>query len=443
MSSAIQSIQDVAERQLCSGCGACAYMQPKAVRMVDDLAQGRRPVVTPGSDTQEALAACPGVELVHTYDKSAVNPELHRGWGPILEIWEGWASEPEVRFESSSGGAATALGLFGIEQDGAGGVLHIAAREDVPTLNVTRLSTSREEVVGAIGSRYAPASPCDSLELAESADAPVVFIGKPCDAAAVSKARALRPALDEKVAVTIAIFCAGAPSTQGTHEMLKVMGFDDPMAVDSVRYRGKGWPGRARGVQADREESLTYHESWGKVLQRFVPWRCRICPDHTGEFADISVGDPWYHGSTPDEEAGRSLVIARTPKGVEFLRRAREAGVLELEPRGADALTLSQPNLLHVRGAVFGRVLTSRLLGAATPRYKGFYVFDAWLKHLSLKQRAQAFYGTVKRVFKKGLRKRMVVKPFEPASRHAGQDQSASEDPSRDRGANSQGSSVA
>lgn len=417
MSSAIQSIQDVAERQLCSGCGACAYMQPKAVSMVDDLAQGRRPVVASGADTQEALAACPGVELTHTYDKSAVNAELHRGWGPILEIWEGWASEPLVRFESSSGGAATALGLFGIEQDGAGGVLHITAREDVPTLNVTQLSTSREEVVGAIGSRYAPASPCDSLELAESANAPVVFIGKPCDAAAVSKARALRPALDEKISVTIAIFCAGAPSTQGTHEMLKVMGFDDPMAVDSVRYRGKGWPGRARGVQASREETLTYHDSWGKVLQRFVPWRCRICPDHTGEFADISVGDPWYHGSTPDEEAGRSLVIARTQKGVEFLRRAREAGVLELEPRSAQALTLSQPNLLHVRGAVFGRVLTSRLFGAATPRYKGFYVFDAWLKHLSLKQRAQAFYGTVKRVFKKGLRKRLVVEPFEPAPR--------------------------
>ncbi len=415
MTPAIQSIQDVAERQLCSGCGACAYMQPTEVRMVDDLAQGRRPVVAAGAGTQEALAACPGAELVHDYDKAAVLPELHKGWGPVLEIWEGWASDQDVRFEASSGGAATALALFGLEHDGAGGVLHIAARADVPTLNETRLSRTRAEVQAATGSRYAPASPCDSLDLAEASDAPVVFIGKPCDAAAVKKARALRPALDEKISVTIAIFCAGAPSTQGTHEMLKVMGFDDPLAVDSVRYRGRGWPGRARGVQGEREESLTYHDSWGKVLQRFVPWRCRICPDHTGEFADISVGDPWYHGSIPEGEVGRSLVIARTARGAAFLKRAREAGALELEPRGPEALTRSQPNLLHVRGAVFGRVLTSRLLGAAVPRYRGFHVFDAWLKHLSLKQRAQAFYGTVKRVFTKGLRTRMVVEPYEPA----------------------------
>ena len=36
------------------------------------------------------------------------------------------------------------------------------------------------------------------------------------------------------------------------------------------------------------------------------------------------------------------------------------------------ALPASQPNLLRVRGAVWGRVLTSRLLGAAAPRFRGF-----------------------------------------------------------------------
>lgn len=429
MSPAIRSIRDVAERHLCTGCGACAYAQPSSIEMVDDLDLGRRPVVKDAVDTSEALAMCPGVGLEHSFDRSKGMKELGPGWGPVLEIWEGWAADPDVRYEASSGGAATALALFGIEEDGAGGVLHIRARRDVPTLNETQLSRSREEVLEAIGSRYAPASPCDSLALAEAADAPVVFVGKPCDAAAVSKARALRPALDEKISVTIAIFCAGAPSTRGTYEMLRSMGFNDPESVDSVRYRGKGWPGHARGVKGDREESLTYADSWGAVLQRFVPWRCRICPDHTGEFADISVGDPWYHGSIPDDEAGRSLVIARTERGRAFLERARLAGVLELEPRGADALTLSQPNLLRVRGAVFGRVLTSRLLGAAVPRFKGFSLFGTWLRHLSLKDRAQSFYGTFKRVFVKGLRKRRPIVAFVPGE--------TSIDPTGDRPADS------
>ncbi|MEL6712264.1 MAG: Coenzyme F420 hydrogenase/dehydrogenase, beta subunit C-terminal domain [Planctomycetota bacterium] len=417
MTPSIRSIRDVAERHLCSGCGACAYAQPDAVRMVDDLERGRRPVTADGADTGEALRMCPGVELTHDFDRSAGFTELADGWGPVLEIWEGWAADPDVRYEASSGGAATALALFGLEEDGAGGVLHIRARADVPTLNETHLSTTRDEVVSAVGSRYAPASPCDGLALAESADAPVVFIGKPCDAAAVRKARRLRPALDEKVEVTIAIFCAGAPSTAGTHAMLREMGFDDPLDVDSVRYRGRGWPGRARGEQGTREESLSYADSWGRILQRFVPWRCRICPDHTGEFADISVGDPWYHGEIPEGEVGRSLVIARTERGRAFLARARAAGALELEPRGPEALTRSQPNLLEVRGAVFGRVLTSRLFGAAAPRYRGFATFKTWARHLSLKARAQSFYGTAKRVFVKGLRRRRPVVPYEPAPR--------------------------
>lgn len=417
MSPAIRSIRDVAERQLCTGCGACAYAQPESIQMVDDLDQGRRPVVVEGADTSEAMAMCPGHSLTHTFDRSQGISVLSAGWGPVLEIWEGWAADQDVRYEASSGGAATALALFGIEEDGAGGVLHIKARTDVPTLNETRLSKTRGEVLEAVGSRYAPASPCDGLALAESAAAPVVFVGKPCDAAAVAKARALRPALDEKISVTIAIFCAGAPSTRGTYEMLRQMGFQDPENVDSVSYRGKGWPGHARGRKGHREEKLTYAASWGDVLQRFVPWRCRICPDHTGEFADISVGDPWYHGSIPEGELGRSLVIARTERGRAFLERARAAGALTLEPRGPESLTLSQPNLLRVRGAVFGRTITSRLLGAAAPRFKGFSLFGTWFWKLGVKDRAQAFYGTVKRVFAKGLRHRRPVVPFEPEVR--------------------------
>lgn len=418
MSPSIQSIRDVAEGHLCTGCGACAYARPDAIRMVDDLEQGRRPLVAEGADTADALGVCPGHELTSRFDRGAVIPELAAGWGPVLEVWEGWAADPDVRFEASSGGAATALALFGLAE-GAGGVLHIRARADQPTLNETCLSTTPAQVRAAVGSRYAPASPCDGLGLAEAATAPVVFIGKPCDAAAVHKARALHPALDARIEVTIAIFCAGTPSTRGTHEMLARMGFPDPAAVDAVRYRGRGWPGRARGLSGGREASLSYGESWGEVLQRFVPWRCRICPDHTGEFADISVGDPWYHGEIPEDEVGRSLVIARTERGRAFLERARAAGVLELEARGPEALTRSQPNLLAVRGAVWGRVLTSRLLGAPAPRFRGFSLFGTWLRHLGMKARAQSFYGTVKRVFVKGLRRRRPVVPHEPAPRSA------------------------
>jgi len=414
MSPALRSIRDVAERQLCSGCGACAYVAPAAIQMVDDLDQGRRPLVADGADTSAALAVCPGAGLTAPPVPTGAERALVRGWGPVLEVWEGFATDSDVRFRASSGGAATALATFGIEQGGMHGVLHIRAREGAPLLNETHLSTTRAELRANVGSRYAPASPCDGLHAVEAAPGPCVFVGKPCDVAATAKARALRPALDARLGVTIAIFCAGAPATRGTLAMLARMGFDDPSAVEAVRYRGHGWPGLAAAEAGGRAATLTYHQSWGEVLQRFVPWRCRICPDHTGEFADISVGDPWYHAEIPADEPGRSLVVVRTERGRRFLAAAVAAGALHLERRDPSALPRSQPNLLRVRGAVFGRVLVSRLLGAAAPRYRGFGLFQVWLRDLTLKERAQSLYGTVKRVFTKGLLRRMPVQPCDP-----------------------------
>ncbi|HBS30099.1 MAG TPA: coenzyme F420 hydrogenase [Phycisphaerales bacterium] len=419
----VLSIRDVAERHLCTGCGACAYLSPDEIEMVDDLDQGRRPLLRHAAPadprSEEAARACPGAALEQTAGPSTpgVIHELLPAWGPVLNLWEGHAADPEVRFAGSSGGAASALALFCIERLGMHGLLHIAAREDVPYLNRTVLSRTREEILAATGSRYAPASPCDSLHLVERAPAPCVFIGKPCDVAGAHAAARLRPALERRMGLTIGIFCAGAPSTKGTLEMLKAMGVDDPESLLSVRYRGNGWPGlatarfRARDGSVE-ERTLTYSQSWGDILQKHRQWRCYICPDHTGEFADIAVGDPWYR-PVPDNAAGSSLVLARTERGRRIIEQAIDAGYLLLtrvEPR---VLPESQPNLLRTRGAVWGRLLALRLVGAAVPRYSGLAMRPFWLSALSVKEKAQSILGTVRRAFRKGLRRRRAVVPFE------------------------------
>ncbi len=393
----LRDIRDVAEKHLCTGCGVCAYMAPDAIEMTDDPARGLRPRVTPGADTRQALAACPGAGLEHGPDPEGTLAELRLGWGPILELWEGYAADPKIRWLASSGGAATALALFAIEKRGMAGVLHIGARPDEPYRNRTLLSTTRSELLEATGSRYAPASPCDGLGRIEEAEAPCVLIGKPCDVAGAAKAAALRPALAEKLGLTIGLFCAGVPSTEGTLEMMRRMGFEDPSRVERVRYRGKGWPGHAEVEGEGRVERLTYAQSWGEILQRHRQWRCYVCADHTGEFADIAVGDPWYR-EIPEGEAGRSLILVRTERGRAFLQAALEAGVLEAERVPADRLPAAQANLLHTRGAVFGRSLICRLLGVPAPVYRGLSTFGVWLKHLTWKQRAQSLYGTLKRV---------------------------------------------
>jgi len=415
----VKTIQDVVERQLCTGCGVCAYLYPDGFQMVDSLELGRRPMPTGAlrnpSLERAAFRACPGKGLERDSDRLPEPriAELEAAWGPVLDLWEGHASDPEIRFAASSGGASTALALFCLEQGGAHGVLHSVARSDVPYLNTTVMSCNRADLLRAAGSRYAPASPCDGLAAIEEAPAPCVFVGKPCDAAAVAKAAADRPKLREKLAVTIAFFCAGTPSTQGTLAMLRRMGIDHPDQISEIRYRGMGWPGLARAQRDDGSETtLTYDESWG-LLQSYRQWRCYVCADHTGEFADIAVGDPWYRPIEPDEP-GTSLILSRTQRGREIVHAAIAAGYLNLRRVDARILPASQPNLLWMRGSIWARLWVTRAMGAAAPRYRGFSMFRYWLSELTLRDKLNSVFGTMRRVFRKGLRQRIRVIPYRP-----------------------------
>ncbi|GMU81570.1 MAG: hypothetical protein AMXMBFR47_14410 [Planctomycetota bacterium] len=417
-----EAIREVAARQLCSGCGVCAASMPRSVKMADDIDQGRRPLhyARPGSSKTEPLSACPGARLAHAFDRSdnELDQSLLPDWGPVFEVWEGLAGDAEIRRAGSSGGAASALALYAVERGGMYAVLHTAARKDVPYLNETVMSRCRDELLTRTGSRYAPASPGDGLGRIEAAAGPCVFIGKPCDVAGATMAARARPALAEKLGLTVAFFCAGVPSTRGTLDLLKKVGVDDPDSVESIRYRGNGWPGRWTvrfRTPADvlEERGLSYEESWG-FLTKYVQWRCRLCPDHTGEFADIAVGDPWYRPVQPGEP-GKSLIVARTPRGRDFLHAAAAAGYIVLETRDASLLPRSQPNLLRARGAVWGRLLALRLAGIPTPRFKGFHLFRAWLR-LPLWQKLTSIVGTWRRIDSRSLRRVRPVQPFERGS---------------------------
>lgn len=406
-------LQDVVDGGLCSGCGVCAYLHPDSIKMVDVPESGLRPKPSQaGVDFLphgDGATACPGSELAIEPEELSGDTvqELRAGWGPVRELWEGFSTDNELRVAGSSGGVASALALFALERKSFEGVLHVAAREDVPYQNRTVVSRTREELLARTGSRYAPASPCDGLAEVENASGSMVFIGKPCDVAATRKARALRPMLDQKLGLTIAFFCAGTPSTNGTLELLGQLGVSEPANLRSLRYRGNGWPGRATAVFKDENGSekrsdLSYEKSWGGILSKHVQWRCRLCADHTGEFADIAVGDPWYRNIEPGE-AGSSLILARTERGRAFLREAIAGGYISAAEAESDLLPRSQRNLLKVRGAIWGRILGLKLIGARAPRYVGMDAFSFWRSELTNKEKAKSVLGTIRRCLQKGV----------------------------------------
>lgn len=415
----IQQIEDVTASQLCCGCGACAWASPDTLEMIDDKSHGRRPIRRgdsgDASDASTAMDVCPGYRLEHDQEPPNIVEALRPGWGPVLEVWEGWATDEALRWNGSSGGGTSAVAWACVQAMNYHGVLHIAQRQDIPILNETVMSTSLDQLRSRAGSRYAPASPCDRLDLIENADGPCVMIGKPCDIAAAQRARRHSAKLDANLGLTLGIFCAGTPNLEATAKLLKRLGIDDWREMQTLRYRGEGWPGEMKATtQSDSEtDAITYAEGWGEILQKHRQWRCYICPDHTGEFADIAIGDPWYRRIDPGEP-GSSLFVIRTERGKAAFEAALSAGLIEASKCEPDLLPKSQPNLLNTRGAMAGRLLALRLAGAAVPRYAGFVLWRFWFSKLSFKQKLQSIAGTMRRIKRKGLTRRRTMQAWTP-----------------------------
>lgn len=396
---------DVARWRLCLGCGACAVACERGNILLEDYPGiGIRPRMR-GADCDgcgKCIEPCPGLGIAHDLRNGFESSleELRRDWGPILEIYEGYAADPEIRQYGSSGGAAAAITLFCLESGLAGGALHVGKDEESPWLNKTVISRTRREIVERTGSRYSPASPCDGLGEIRRASSPHVFVGKPCDIQGLRKSESLGPELRGNVALAVGIFCAGTPATAGILDLLARLRISGEELQD-IRFRGNGWPGSLSLRLKDgncRSGELSYADSWG-FLQKYRPFRCYLCPDGTSEFADISCGDPWYRKPSC-EDLGQSLVLVRTAKGREVLQKAMEAGYLELKRVDPGVLELSQKNLLLKRKAIWGRLITMRAFGLPVPEYKGFALFKSWLE-LPVADKARSVAGTARRIMQR------------------------------------------
>lgn len=324
-------------------------------------------------------------------------------WGPYHAIHTGWAKDEALRHRASSGGALSAVLVHLLDSGAVTGVVQTMANPDDPMGNAPVISRSRDEILHAAGSRYAPSSPLAGIGPLLDAEEQLAFVGKPCDVAALRALARIDPRVDQVFPVMLSFFCAGVPSLEGAAGILKALEVErDTLAT--FRYRGQGWPGRATATLKDgSERSMSYFESWGKILSRHVQHRCKLCADGAGAQADIVCADAWKADENGyplfEEEDGVSLVVARTARGVQHITEAETAGHLAL--RGFDLPDLRgiQKGQLWRRRLLTARITALRLLGKPAPRYVGLRLREVaklsgwgeWLKNFS---------GMIKRVLR-------------------------------------------
>lgn len=391
----------LAANGLCAGCGLCAAVSGGLLAMRINASGYLRPVSVraerlPSEVQADLLQSCPAVVLSLDSEPHAQVTTL---WGPVVRTRAGHATDEEVRHRGSSGGAISALALHLLSTRQVDGVAQITASKEDPLRNDLQISRTRDDVLRAAGSRYAPAAPLEPLFSALETDQRLAFIGKPCDVAALRQYIRLNPLLQANFPILISFMCAGVPSARGTAALLKQMGADRSKLV-SFRYRGDGWPGMARAVQSDGQVfEMDYNKSWGGVLGKHLQFRCKICPDGTGEFADIVCADAWYGADGyPDfaEQAGRSLVMTRTRAGEALVQSAMNAGAIEAVPLAIEQVAAMQPYQVTRKRMVLGRTLAARLALGSAPRYRRLRLLRSTLGARPLAWLRQV-WGTFKR----------------------------------------------
>ncbi|MCT2398410.1 Coenzyme F420 hydrogenase/dehydrogenase, beta subunit C-terminal domain [Novosphingobium sp. HK4-1] len=349
-------------------------------------------------DAEARIAtACPGAVVAPWSDA----PARDSYWGPSFQVLAGHATDPDVRFSGSSGGALSALLIQALSSGLVERVLHVAPDPDYPTRSRLQYSTSAQEVIANAGSRYTASSPLQEIDRILGEDVRTAFVGKPCDVSALRQLATVDARVAERIPIALSFFCGGMPSHAGADRIVREMGLD-PAKLARFRYRGNGWPGVARAETVDGQVAeMSYADSWGAHLSKEVQFRCKICPDAVGGVADIACADAWYGDADGypsfEEQEGRSLIVTRTDKGEALFRSAVEAGALTASPIPVRDIDLMQPAQARRKRLVVARTMSCRLAGHAVPKMNGLDVKKA-AGDASLGEQSRNFFGMLRRI---------------------------------------------
>ena len=371
-----KTIELVLRDGLCTGCGTCAGMCPQnAIKIVINHEKG---IFLPVLDREKCsecgicFKVCPG----HGVDFNTLNREIYGResedilLGHYLNFYAGYSIDNTIRYNSASGGLVTALLIFSLEEGFIDGALVTRMSEENPLEPQPLIARTREDIISAARSKYCPVPANIALnEILQAADGErFAVVGLPCHLHGLRKAETLHNSLKQKVVLHFGLFCNHTPSLLATEYVLhKVRVHKEE--VKKLDYRGEGWPGEMKISLREREIKLPLNDYWGSGFGSFFqPKRCTVCADMVAELSDISFGDAWI-GEYSKDMNGTSLVISRSEKGEQLLKKALDKEIITLEPITRDKVIWSTRQITKFKKTVPARFFLLRRIGKAIPEY--------------------------------------------------------------------------
>ena len=315
-------LEDVHNRELCIGCGACVDICPYFKNYRGKTAQLFPCTLEQG----RCYAYCPKAEV----DLDALSQHI-RGvpydgspLGSYQTVLASRAGENIKESVFQAGGTVTALLIFALRS----GLIDVAALTDRKALTpIPRIVTDWKEVGSCATSKFMASPTLSSVNLAvRQGFRQIGVVGTPCQMVAVAQMHS-NP-LEKKehtvpLAFTVGLFCNWSIDTRQLIDLLS-----DKLDISGIR---------AMDIPPPPANTMIVDTDNGRVevslseIKPLIPHTCFICPDMTSELADVSVG-------TFEGQAGWNTLIIRSDKGAEVIEQACNHGFLETEAFPAENL---------------------------------------------------------------------------------------------------------
>lgn len=290
----------------CTGCMACLEVCNKGAITIKDQLKNLNAVID--SDKCVNCGACHQV---------CQNNKQINIVGPIA-WYQGWSNSEVQRKVSSSGGFATELANYFIENGGI--VCSCVFKNGIFCFD---FAESKEDVKKFVGSKYVKSNPqgiYKKIYRLLSNGQKVLFIGLPCQVAAV------KSFVGDKFSnrlYLVDLICHGSPSPKHIEQFLKESGY---MLKDlnSIGFRKKDV---FRIMQNEQYVDVPgVYDCYSLAFLNGINYteNCYSCKyARKKRVSDITLGDSWGSDLTVEEQRkGISLAFCQTEKGQEMLEKS-------------------------------------------------------------------------------------------------------------------------
>ncbi len=309
----VELLEDVHQRDLCIGCGACVDLCPYFKNY-----RGKTSQLFPCTLEQgRCFAYCPKAEV----DLNELNQKIwHVDYdgsplGPYRKVLASRAGTQMARGVFQAGGTVSALMAGALKNK----LIDAAALTDRKGLNpVVRLVTDWKKVAGCASSKFMASPTLSALNMgAREGYKRLGVVGTPCQMTAVAQMRSNpldKQEHDVSVALAVGLFCNWSVDTRLLMDLLA-------QRLDISKISSMDIPPPPANIMTLETDDGPLEVPLSDI-KPLIPHTCFVCLDMTSEFADLSVG--MYEG-----RPGWNTLMIRSERGAEMVDRARRENFIE------------------------------------------------------------------------------------------------------------------